>query len=336
MGTLHTAIVIAWPQCTARADETIAVLLRRAGVVKNLNMRVGHAAICLVEPTTHEILYYDFGRYITPRGFGRARSKYSEPDLALTTKADFDENGDLQNMEDIAAELESKLYFTHGEGPLVFSVTKTLDFNKAKAYADKIVMEGYYPYDGLIRSASNCARYVTEILKAGIVDKRVGDKLKYPYTVRPTPLFNVVAANTYKEIFSYENGVLQRMAKTRRHSIADLGSGLLGSAFTKYSRRKANDKIQGSIDEPDTRPSGVPEDGQWLGGLGEGAWFHAEPIDAYSFKCTKYGKGGLKEYEGVYRNPTITLVGTPKVTYASHYGFVSVDVEGEVFRFYRE
>ena len=46
-------------------------------------MRVGHAAICLINPQSNEVLYYDFGRYITPRGFGRARNKYTDPDLAL-------------------------------------------------------------------------------------------------------------------------------------------------------------------------------------------------------------------------------------------------------------
>ena len=55
-------------------------------------MRVGHAAICLINPQTHEVLYYDFGRYITPRGYGRARNKYTDPLLELKTKATFDEH----------------------------------------------------------------------------------------------------------------------------------------------------------------------------------------------------------------------------------------------------
>ena len=69
MSYLDTAIVIAWPQCTARADESLAIFLRKTGLVKNLNMRVGHAAICLINPQTKEVLYYDFGRYVTPRGY---------------------------------------------------------------------------------------------------------------------------------------------------------------------------------------------------------------------------------------------------------------------------
>ena len=209
MAHLDTAIVIAWPQCTARADESLAIFLKKAGVLKNLNMRVGHAAICLINPQSNEVLYYDFGRYITPRGFGRARNKYTDPDLAINTKAVFDDNGDLQNVEAIAAELDSISKFTHGYGPLVFSVSKTINFIKAKSYADDMIQQGHFPYNGLYKSASNCARYVTETMKAANEDGTVGTKLKYPLTVRPTPLFNVVAAKSEDTIYSFEGGTLQ-------------------------------------------------------------------------------------------------------------------------------
>jgi len=231
MSYLDTAIVIAWPQCTARADESLPIFLRKAGLIKNLNFRVGHAAVCLINPQTHEVIYYDFGRYITPRGFGRARSKYTDPELALSTKAVFNEEKDLMNVEEIAAELERKAKYTHGVGPLVFSVSKSIDYIKAKKYADEMVMKGYFPYNGLYKSASNCARYVTETIKASSEDGTVGTKLKYPLTVRPTPLFNVVAAKTQDTIYSFEGGTLQFLDKSRRHSMADLSAGLLESAL---------------------------------------------------------------------------------------------------------
>ena len=84
-----------------------------------------------------------------PRGFGRARNKYTDPDLALQTKAVFDDHGDLQNVEEIAAELDSKSQSTHGYGPLVFSVSKTINFIKAKSYADDMIQKGHFPYNGL-------------------------------------------------------------------------------------------------------------------------------------------------------------------------------------------
>lgn len=335
MSYLDTAIVIAWPQCTARADESLAILLRKTGLVKNLNMRVGHAAICLINPQTCEVLYYDFGRYITPRGYGRARSKFSDPELALEVKAQFDEDRNLTNVEEIAAELDSKSKYTHGMGPLVFSVSKTINFTKAKSYADDMVMKGYFPYNGLYKSASNCARYVTETMKAANEDGTVGTKLKYPLTFRPTPLYNVVAAKTEEVVYSFEGGTLQFLEKSRRHSITDLSAGLLESAMSKYTNSLPDDSIQGDIEEPE-RPEDLPANAHWLGGLGEGAWFSIDPKDEHSFEGTKYDKTGQLEHQGTYTNPEIALPSNPVATYASHYGFFSIEIEGVVHRYYRK
>ena len=285
MSHLDTAIVIAWPECTARGDERLLIFLKKAGVLKNLNMRVGHAAICLINPQSNEVLYYDFGRYITPRGFGRARNKYTDPDLTLQTKAIFDSNEDLQNIEEIASELESKSKYTHGYGPLVFSVSKTINFIKAKSYADDMISKGYFPYNGLIKTASNCARYVTETMKAANEDGTIGTKLKYPLTVRPTPLFNVVAAKSQDTIYSFEGGKLEFLEKSRRHSLSDLSVKLLESAFSKYTNTLTDDEIQGAIEEPQ-RPALLPAHAQWLGGLGEGGWFVADRVDEHRFKGT--------------------------------------------------
>jgi len=335
MSYLDTAIVIAWPQCTARADESLVIFLRKAGLVKNLNMRVGHAAICLINPQTCEVLYYDFGRYITPRGFGRARSKYSDPNLSLNVKAEFDQDRNLVNVEEIAAELDSKSKYTHGAGPLVFSVSKTINFTKAKSYADEMVMKGYFPYNGLYKSASNCARYVTETMKAANEEGTVGTKLKYPLTFRPTPLYNVVAAKTEDVVYSFEGGTLQYLEKSRRHSMADLSAGLLESAISKYTKQLPDDSIQGLINEPE-RPESIPSGAQWLGGLGEGAWFLVEPLDTHSFKGTKYDVEGSIEHEGVYVNEEIPVPAQPMITYASHYGFFSLEISGVVHRYYRK
>ena len=335
MSFLDTAIVIAWPECTARADESLAIFLRRTGLVKNLNMRVGHAAICLINPQTLEVLYYDFGRYITPRGYGRARCKYSEPQLSLEVKATFDDDRNLTNVEEIAHELDSKSKYTHGTGPLIFSVSKTINFAKAKAYADEMVMRGYFPYNGLDKSASNCARFVTETMKAANEDGTIGSKLKYPLTYRPTPLYNVVAASTEDGIYSFEGGTLQFMDKSRRHSITDLGAGLLESSLSKYTSTLPDDSIHGEIEEP-SRPSSLPDSAHWLGGLGEGAWFCLKKLGPHSFEGIKFDSSGILEFEGVYHNPDIELPNDAKPTYASHYGFYSIEIDGVIHRFYRK
>src|SRR5690606_4507427 len=108
------ALVIAWPDVTARGDEKWMAVLKRLGVVKNLNFKVGHAAIILVESKSGTMAYYDFGRYITPRGYGRARSANSDPRLSLSTKATISGNGSISNIHTVLEELHQLEPATHG------------------------------------------------------------------------------------------------------------------------------------------------------------------------------------------------------------------------------
>jgi hypothetical protein len=198
-----------------------------------------------------------------------------------------------------------------------------------------MISKGYFPYNGLIKTASNCARYVTETMKAANEDGTIGTKLKYPLTVRPTPLFNVVAAKSQDTIYSFEGGTLEFLEKSRRHSLSDLSVKLLESAFSKYTNTLTDDEIQGDIEEPH-RPALLPAHAQWLGGLGEGGWFVADRVDEHSFKGTKYAKDGALEHEAIYVNEHITLPKDPLVTYTSHFSFFSISIDTVVHRFYRQ
>jgi hypothetical protein len=198
-----------------------------------------------------------------------------------------------------------------------------------------MIQKGHFPYNGLYKSASNCARYVTETMKAANEDGTVGTKLKYPLTVRPTPLFNVVAAKSQDTIYSFEGGTLQYLDKSRRHSISDLSAGLLESALSKYTNTRPDDQIHGDIEEP-KRPAQLPAHAQWLGGLGEGAWFVVDALDKHSFKGSKYAKDGTLEHEAKYLNEHILLPKNPVVTYTSHHGFFSISIDDVVHRFYQQ
>jgi hypothetical protein len=125
------------------------------------------------------------------------------------------------------------------------------------------------------------------------------------------------------------------MEKSRRHSLSDLSAGLLESSLSKYTDGRPDDSILGSIEEPQ-RPASIPKTAIWLGGLGEGAWFNILKIDSYSFEGTKFNEEGGMEYQGIYANPDIELPSQITVTYASHYGFYSIEIEGVVHRFYRK
>src|SRR5690606_37212384 len=139
------SIVIAWPDTTARGDDRWYSVLKNIGLVKNLNFKVGHAAIVLIDKDTGILYYYDFGRYIAPRGMGRARSCDTDPKLLLTTRAHI-KDGNIQNLEEILLEMDVKKEATHGKGPMYFSITDHIDFRKSKKEADKWVLIGSTPY----------------------------------------------------------------------------------------------------------------------------------------------------------------------------------------------
>ena len=89
--------MLAWPEVTARGEEGIIKFLRTIGVVKNVNMMVGHAAMMIAEGSS--LRYYDFGRYITPRRMGRIRSAETDPALTFATVPKWDEQGRLTNID---------------------------------------------------------------------------------------------------------------------------------------------------------------------------------------------------------------------------------------------
>ena len=43
--------------------------------------------------------YYDFGRYVTPVGYGRVRGVNTDAELELPLRAKFTENNSLENLD---------------------------------------------------------------------------------------------------------------------------------------------------------------------------------------------------------------------------------------------
>ena len=61
-------LVLAWPEVTARGEEGIIKFLRTIGVVKNVNMMVGHAAMMIAEGSS--LRYYDLAATLLLGGWG--------------------------------------------------------------------------------------------------------------------------------------------------------------------------------------------------------------------------------------------------------------------------
>ncbi|HRN95157.1 MAG: hypothetical protein KF706_09940 [Chitinophagales bacterium] len=327
-GVKGRAIALAWPDTTARGDETWMLLLKKAGLVKNLNFKVGHAAIILVEDGSGDLFYFDFGRYVTARGMGRTRSALSDPKLVLHTKAKVNANGSILNLQEIATELDNLKHCTHGKGRIFFSVSDTLDFRKALAFANKMVIKGSMPYGALAYKNNSCSRFVAQVLVAGLQQQHPAvRKIILPESLMPSPISNVVNAQHHGEVYCYHQGTMEEVSMSRVQSLKFLISQLTDNLQHSTSRELPSDNIAGSINEP-MRPSDLPHDAQWLGGIGEGAWFRLQRIN-HSLTATRYMENGIIDFCFQCQSNEELNSNLPyHFVYDSHHIFVTISQNG--------
>jgi len=289
------ALVLAWPDQTARGDERWMAMLKQAGIVKNLNFKVGHAAIVLVHRSTGALQYYDFGRYITPRGYGRARSAASDPRLELTTLATFNTQGHISNLHVILDELHQKEYATHGKGRLFFSVAERICYRSANRFAQQVVERGPIKYGAIAPGNNSCSRFVAQILSAGLpAGTPARRRISLPETIKPSPMSNVVNASSDKTVYCFQKGTLSPRKMGRLQSLRFQWNLLQQNLSATKARALPCDDNPGNVGEPD-RPLTVPESAQWLGGIGEGAWYALERA-AGGLMVVKYAVSGSEDY----------------------------------------
>ncbi len=291
------AIVIAWPDQTARGDEAWMALLKRAGIVKNLNFKIGHAAIVLVNHYTGALSYYDFGRYITPRGYGRVRSAGTDPRLTLHTRAVLSKTGEISNLAAIAAELKSKEEATHGGGRMFFSVIDRLSCSMGAAFAASLIREGVVRYGALAPGNSSCSRFVAQTLLVALQIRHPSRKfLLFPETIKASPMSNVVNASLKRQIYCYDQGELRQWSMNRFRSLLFQTRLLTENLRHASAANLPDDSYPGSLEEP-VRPAHLPTQAQWLGGIGEGAWFSLTRHSEQVYLITRYNSCGLVDYE---------------------------------------
>lgn len=320
-GHQDLALVIAWPDVTARGDESWMAWLKRLGIVKNLNFRVGHAAIVSIHRLSGTLAYYDFGRYVSPRGYGRARSAVSDPRLALRTQAQFGPGGEISNLHDILAELHQLEYATHGGGRLFFAIATALSNTSATRWAQGIVDRGPVKYGAIARGNNSCSRFVAQFLLAGLpMGHPARRRLVLPESLKPSPMSNVVNASPGGMVHCYQNGVLESAAMTRWQSLRFQVDLLLHNFSKVKARLLPCDRRPGSMDEPN-RPRSVPKAAHWLGGIGEGAWYLLDyAADEAAFQVVRYGVDGTEDYRANCTSDQSIDPDKPyRFTYQCHY-----------------
>ncbi len=190
------AIALAWPETLCKqAGAWYDVPLKWFRINNGNYYKVGHAAIVLIEKTSGNCHYFDFGRYHAPYQYGRVRSAFTDHDLEIKTKAVFSETDKLQNYSQILLELFSN-ESCHGVGNLHAS-SCDVNFETAFELANEMQKISPIPYGPFLPNGTNCSRFVNSVLQAGKPSWNFRFALAFPKTGSPTPIGNVKVLSGY-------------------------------------------------------------------------------------------------------------------------------------------
>ena len=191
-------ITIAWPEGLCEpAGSWYDKFFATKGKYK-----VGHSAIVLINSKTCKAHYFDFGRYHTPKGYGRVRDIETDGELTIIN-AEI-KNRKIINIEDILLDL-SVMKSTHGEGTMYASILMNISFKKAFSYAKEKQKKGMLAYGPFVRKGSNCARFVSRTIQSSGPSFIKRLRFRYPFCISPSPKRNVGITNHHYYIVRNNN-----------------------------------------------------------------------------------------------------------------------------------
>lgn len=322
------AIILTWPDATIRGDEKWMMFFKKIGIVKNLNFKVGHTGIVIIKGATGEMLFYDFGRYISPRGYGRARSECSDPLLKISLKANI-RDGKIRNIDEIASYFEDMKPAMYGEGRLYFSIAEGIDFQLAKDFGDQWVEKGTYPYGAVAKNNNNCSRFITRMLIHSSPRYHYWHSINLPETIKASPISNVVNVVPNRMIYSYcPSEGIRHFKMNRWQSFLFLVKQLGDNVTPSKATLLPNDQIIGAVDYR-FKPITVPKEATYLGGVGDGAWYAVNPKGSNQFIIKRYTTAGNLEYIVLGEATNLVKPDRPwKVVYDSHLLFTHIEQDG--------
>ncbi|MEZ4778448.1 MAG: DUF6695 family protein [Flavobacteriaceae bacterium] len=315
MNTTGKIVVLAYPDTFVKmSDEWICRFLPLVGLGTKEYIKAGHAAQVIINTKTGEAHYYDFGRYITPNGYGRARSAKTDAELEIPFLMQFDTQNSLTNLDQLLLWLDANPEKTHGEGRLIASVCEPVDFDKAKIYALSIQNRGSIPYGAFKKKGSNCARFVTDTILAGTSDKKIQKALHFNKKFTPSGIGNVEKAGLGKAYEVYQGRI----------------KPFEGSAFKEnlknyFHKKKATEEDKISFFETHKHL-------QKLEGIGSSSYFELvknEELPTNHFRIKRYNDFLVEDFDGVYFSNEFEASKPYQFTYDSHCAFCHVNQEGK-------
>jgi len=292
MNNTGIIIVLAYPETIVKvSNEWFTPLIRYVGIGKKNYVRAGHAALVLLDKVTETFEYFDFGRYITPANYGRVRSEETDHELKFPIKPKISD-GQIKNVSAILKFLATTPEFTHGNGKLVASVCDAVDYKKAKTYIKALQHQDFVPYGVFKSNASNCSRFVTDTLIAGVLDEKIKRRLIKSKRFTPSTIGNVVIADTEKMIYEIsEQGEISNFSSTvRRENI-------------KYFLDRLKVFTPDNIGTLHPKPiEGISGHAQWLSGIGAGAWFELHKTERNcTYRYMRISSHGNIDVNGLFK-----------------------------------
>ena len=284
---MHTGkiIVLAYPDTfVSVSDEWQCKFLPLIGLGTREYIKAGHAAMILIENETGNASYYDFGRYVTPTGFGRVRGAKTDAELEIPFGAKFSADNSLENLEEFLLWLDSNPQKTHGEGRLIASVCALVNFEVAEKHIQKLQQKGSVRYGAFIRTESNCSRFVTDTILAATKEKGIRKALKFNKLFTPSTVGNVEKAATTAVVFEVLNGL-----------ISEFNSTAFKENIKNYFHKDRPQQVANNLPV-------LPEKAQKLSGVGANAWFEllSEKLPPNHFRIKRYNDLHLVDFDGIY------------------------------------
>lgn len=284
-------LTLAYPETIVMiSDEWFLKYLHVLGIGKKNYVRAGHAALVLIHKEKGSLEYFDFGRYISPRSTGRVRSKETDHELVFKLKPIIKE-GALENLDELLVFLATHPELTHGSGTMYASVCDEVHYESAKKHITEMQEQHFIPYAVFKKEATNCARFVTDALIAGVTNTAIKTKLIKSKRFTPSTIGNVTLANTKDQVF--------KVSDSGQIGAFDSSAIKLNMVLFLDQLKNHKPNLKGCLEpiQIDTRY----EHAQWLSGIGCGAWFELHHLNhEVEYRFRRVSPIGNIDVDGVY------------------------------------
>lgn len=315
-----SVIMLAWPE--TRVTKTGAwydPISKLIGLIKNDTYKVGHAAFCLIDYDLNKALYFDFGRYQAPLGYGRARSERTDPELAIKTKPII-ESGRILNLDEILIDIKQNPS-CHGDGYLIGAIRDNVKIKPVYKYIDRIQSRDYVRYAPFKPASTNCSRFASRAF------------LKPGFDSSFSKFINLIS------LYQFNVPLKQITQKSHRDfvHIVDDNDQYHKMTRSQFIQIKPNLRLD---EIPTNGYSQIKIEGEYheLKGLGAHAYYKIDPIGNDRYVISRFDDHNFKHFELVYKleSGLFDFDQPFSLTYPSHAKVVSILQNGKIVKLVKD